>query len=240
MKWGLFADVIRYTLCACLLLCCGSEFALPQQFPNLAEGQVLYMVHCAKCHGASGDGISAAVTIAGPRIQAVHDPADVMTAMETGPSHMPVFAYVLSVQQMHDVADYVTQKLATIPLSGGELSKGGELYRAYCSTCHRTAGRGGALVFAGTNAPALTHYSPALVAGAIRWGPGAMPSFPPSVLSDQDLASIVEYVKYAQQPPNPGGNTLNWYGPVSEGFVAWLIVFVMVGVVGWIEIRGRG
>lgn len=223
---------------ACVVM---ARVVMAQTEPDpLVEGQAVFQSKCAKCHGEQGEGISAAVTIAGPRIQAVHNPGDVITAVESGPGHMPTFAFALTVQQINDVAQYVTQKLATIPLGGGELSKGGELYRVYCAACHRTAGRGGALVYAGTNAPNLTHYSPALIAGAIRWGPGPMPSFPPSVLSDQDLASIVAYVKFVQQPPSPGGNSLNFYGPVAEGFVGWMIVLVLVGLTGWIEKGGRG
>ena len=103
---------------------------------------------------------------------------------------------------MRTVSQYVAQKLAVIPLSGGNLSEGGELYRIHCASCHRTDVRGGALGFVGRNAPSLVNKSPALVAGAIRWGPGAMPSFPPSALSDQQVASIVDYVVTVQHPVN--------------------------------------
>jgi ubiquinol-cytochrome c reductase cytochrome c subunit len=163
-----------------------------------------------------------------------------MMAMEVGPSHMPVFSYVLSVQEMRSVADYVTKDLAVIPLNGGDLSQGGKMFRQYCAPCHRTAVRGGALVFTGTNAPALTGKSPAMVAGAIRFGPGPMPSFPASVITDKQLASIVDYVEFVQHPPSPGGTSLNWYGPVSEGFVAWVILFLLVLSTGWIEKGGKG
>ena len=153
---------------------------------------------------------------------------------------MPQFQYVLSVEQMHAVSDYVAQQIADIPLGGGDLSHGGELFRAYCASCHRTAVRGGALAFVGTNAPSLTGKSAALVAGAIRWGPGPMPSFPPKVLNDHDVASIVLYVRRVQQPPNPGGNPMNWYGPVAEGFAAWAGMLLMVGIAAWIEKGGKG
>jgi len=67
-----------------------------------------------------------------------------------------------------------------------------------------------------------------------------MPAFPPSVLNDQQLASVVDYVKFVQQPPSPGGTPLNWYGPVAEGFVAWVAMFALIAIVGWIEKGGRG
>lgn len=180
------------------------------------------------------------VSILGPSLQAEHDPGRVMAAVETGPSHMPRFSYVLSVEDMHSVADYVAQDLAVIPLGGGDVGKGGEWFRMYCAPCHRTAVRGGALGFVGTNAPDLAGKSAALIAGAIRWGPGPMPKFPPAVLDDRQVASIVAYIQTIQQPASPGGNSLNWYGPVPEGLAAWVFVFGMILVAMWIEKGGRG
>ncbi len=204
------------------------------------DGKAIFELRCAKCHGENGSGVTAAITIAGPSLLAEHDHGAAMTAMEVGPSHMPSFARVLSIAEMRAVADYVTQHIAVIPLSAGNLSDGGKLFRIYCAPCHRTAVRGGALAFTGVNAPALTEKSPALVAGAIRWGPGPMPSFPASVLDDKQLDSIVEYVKFVQHPPNPGGSSLGWYGPVAEGFAAWLVLLGVVIATGWIEKGGKG
>jgi len=161
-------------------------------------------------------------------------------AMEVGPSHMPSFAYVLSVQEMRSVADYVTQKLAVIPLAAGDIGEGGKLFRIYCAPCHRTAVRGGALVFTGINAPDLSQESAALIAGAIRWGPGPMPAFPPSVLDNKQLNSVVDYIKFVQHPPSPGGSPMNWFGPTAEGFAVWVCLFGLIIVTGWIEKGGKG
>jgi quinol---cytochrome-c reductase cytochrome c subunit len=180
------------------------------------------------------------MSIAGPSLQAEHNYGTVMTAIETGPSHMPSFVYVLSVPQIHAVADYVTKTIAVIPLTGGNLGNGGELFRMYCAACHRTAARGGALAFTGVNAPALVGKSPALVAGAIRWGPGPMPKFPPAILSDRQLASIVDYVTFVQRPPDPGGNPLRYYGPVAEGFIGFVAVLLLIAVSMWVEMGGNG
>ena len=184
--------------------------------------------------------MSAAVTYAGPSLEAEHNAGKVMTALEVGPEHMPQFQYVLSGEEMRTVSQYVAQKLAVIPLSGGNVSEGGELYRTHCASCHRTDVRGGALGFVGQNAPSLVNKSPALVAGAIRWGPGPMPSFPPSALSDQQVASIVDYVVTVQHPVNPGGNPMKWYGPVAEGVAAWVSVLVLILFSMWAERGGKG
>lgn len=206
---------------------------------NDPNGQVIFEHRCATCHGNDAGGISSQITIAGPSLKAVHNPGDVMTAMEVGPSHMPSFARVLSIDEMRAVANYVPT-LANISLEGGDLSQGGKLFREYCAPCHHTSVRGGALAFTGVNAPSLLQKSPEIIAGAIRWGPGPMPQFPPSVLSDKQIASIVKYVEFVKHPPSPGGSPMNWFGPVAEGFVAWVVMFFLVVLTGWIEKGGKG
>ncbi len=204
------------------------------------DGKAIFEEHCSKCHGDQGQGISAVVSIAAPCLQAEHNPGKVIAAVELGPGHMPSFASTLSMPQIHAVADYVTQHLAVIPLENGNIGQGGVLFRQYCASCHRTAVRGGALAFVGTNAPALTDFSGAVIAGAIRWGPGPMPAFPRAAITDQQVASIVTYIKYAQHPLSPGGSALNWYGPVAEGFVAWVGVLALIFLTVWIERGGKG
>jgi ubiquinol-cytochrome c reductase cytochrome c subunit len=205
-----------------------------------AKGAAIFAQRCATCHGTTGEGLSGVVGIAGPSLKAEHDHGRVMTAVEFGPSHMPTFSYVLSVPEIRSVADFVTTRIATIPLQGGDLSSGGDLFRMYCSSCHRTAVRGGAMAFTGVNAPQLTGKSPELIAGAIRWGPGPMPAFPPAVLDDHQLASVVKYVVYVQHPPDPGGNPLRYYGPVSEGMAAFAVIAGLGVAVMWIEKGGQG
>lgn len=233
---------LRLTLCVLILMLLTSGVAHCQQPESGAtpDGAAIFAQHCAVCHGDHGQGISSVISIAGPSLQAEHNHGTVMTAVETGPSHMPSFVRILTVPQIRSVAYYVTQHLAVIPLSGGNVAEGGILFRKNCAECHRTAVRGGALAYAGINAPALVGKSPALVAGAIRWGPGPMPPFPKSVISDEQLASIVKYVSFAQNPPSPGGNPLNFYGPVAEGFVGWVGVLALILFTVWIERGGRG
>jgi quinol---cytochrome-c reductase cytochrome c subunit len=218
----------------------GSSPVFAQTAPATPDGAALFAQHCAVCHGDRGQGVNAIVSVAGPNIQAEHDQGQVLTAVETGPSHMPSFSRILSVEEMRAVSSFVVQRIAVIPLSGGDVSHGGILYRTYCSACHRTDVRGGALAFSGANAPDLSAKSPAIIAGAVRSGPGPMPSFPPSVLDDKELASIVAYVQAVQHPPNPGGRPMHWFGPVAEGLAAWVAVFSLLAVTMWIERGGKG
>lgn len=235
--WVLISSLARLWLFASLV--CG--FAAGQQPQGVtANGVAIFSQKCAVCHGDKGQGVAAAVTIAGPSLQAERDIGTIMTAIESGPSHMPAFSRVLTVPQIREVSQYVSSEIAVIPLAGGDLATGGELFRADCAACHRTAVRGGALAFAGRNAPALTDKSAALIAGAIRWGPGTMPSFPRTVLDDRQLASVVKYVRFVQHPPDPGGNPLKYYGPVSEGGVGAAMLLSLIGIAMWIEKGGRG
>lgn len=235
----------RYQLAGCIRAIVTWVFAIlittPACFSQQApDGKQLFEQHCAECHGERGEGISAAVSYAGPSLQAEHNPGKVMTAIEYGPEHMPRFEYVLTIDQIRAVANYVTRDLAVIPLSGGNVTNGGELFRTYCATCHRSAVRGGALGYVGTNAPPLVDKSPEIIAGAIRWGPGPMPKFPPSVLSDEQVASIVDYIQTVQHPASPGGDPMHWYGPTSEGFAAWVVLLIAILFTMWAERGGQG
>lgn len=205
-----------------------------------SDGRDIYGKNCSNCHGALGQGLSGIISIAGPSLQAEHDSQTVLETVQTGKGIMPSFKPILSQRQMDAVADYVTRQLAIIPLAGGNLSEGGTLFRVYCAPCHGTPARGGALAFAGVNAPSLVRMSPGTIAGTIRWGPGPMPSFPASAISDKQLDSIVMYVQFLQHPPNPGGTTMRYYGSVAEGFIAWIAIFLLVATAGWIEKKGQG
>ena len=233
--------VVPLIVGVCILMLPACRFAAGQQPEDGTppDGSAIFSQKCAVCHGARGQGIATGVSMAGPSIRAEHDEAQVMATVESGPSHMHAFSS-LTVPQIRAVSGYVSTDLAVIPMTGGDIGEGGKLFRMYCATCHRTAVRGGALAFAGRNAPALTDKSAALIAGAIRWGPGTMPSFPPTVLDDQQLDSVVKYVKFVQHPPDPGGNPLKYYGPVSEGCVGAVMLLSLIGIAVWIEWGGKG
>jgi ubiquinol-cytochrome c reductase cytochrome c subunit len=200
------------------------------------NGATLYEKKCLVCHGPQGKGTT------GPSLQSIHDANQVTQMIRVGKGNMPSFAQQLSPKEIQAIAAYVTQKLAvaTPSLHGGDVSEGGVLYRANCAACHQVAARGGALVFASGNAPSLFGQGADAIAGAIRSGPGEMPTFPPSVFNDHQVASIVKYVQFVRDPPAPGGLPLNYFGPVAEGLIA-LIAVVLLAVIGrWIEGKGRG
>ncbi len=217
-----------------------ADMGWSQMTANSAEAAELFSRHCAVCHGEAGQGVSAIISIAGPSLQAEHNPGQVMLAMETGPSHMPRFETILTVPQMRLIAGFVARHLAVIPLTQGRLGQGGKLYRVNCASCHGAVIQGGALGFTGLNAPGLRGKPVALVAGAIRWGPGPMPRFSRAELSAQDVASIADYVRYLRRPSHPGGAALHWNGPVPEGAVAWALALSLMVFTIWLEKGGKG
>ncbi len=199
-----------------------------------ASGAGLYAENCAVCHGPQGQGKI------GPSLQAAHDAQPVLAMIRSGKGMMPPFAQRLTAAQTQAVADYVTHTLATVALTGGNLSEGGVLFRVNCAPCHRTDARGGALAFTQHNAPALTGLSAATIAGAIRSGRGPMPAFPPTVFNQRELASIVTYARFVRHPPHPGGYTVDYVGPVAEGLIALLMVAALGVIAYWIEFQGKG
>jgi ubiquinol-cytochrome c reductase cytochrome c subunit len=121
-------------------------------------------------------------------------------------------------------------------LGGGNLAEGGSLFRLECAACHAWAGDGGALVH--REAPGLHEATDTQIAEAIRIGPGQMPAFGAAALTDEQLASVVAYVRYLDRPNDRGGNALWHLGPFAEGGVALAAVGALLLFVRWIGERG--
>ncbi|HXY71952.1 MAG TPA: c-type cytochrome [Actinomycetota bacterium] len=194
-----------------------------------AAGQVLYEEHCASCHGATGEG-----TAQGPVILDL-GPAAYDFMMSTG--RMPLSQPgaqavrkppVLSPAEIKAITAYL---VSLSPGSGtaipnvqplfGNLSDGEQVYQLNCAPCHGANGNGGAVGVQA--APSLHLATPTQIGEAVRIGPGTMPVFDPTVISDQQLNSLARYVLYLRHPDNPGGISLHLGGPVVEGFVGLVI-----------------
>jgi ubiquinol-cytochrome c reductase cytochrome c subunit len=220
--------IVRILLICVLLLHAYPAAAVP--------GADVFSRFCERCHGPDGKGGDI-----GPSLAAATDRQLIVETVQKGRGKMPPFQGLLTQDEIAAVADYVWETVAGFSVEGADLSRGGVVYRINCSPCHRTAVRGGALVYSeAVVAPPLVGLNTAAIARAIRTGPGPMPAFPASVFDDSDLRSIVRYVRFMQDPPHPGGLPLGFYGPVAEGLVAFAAVGILVVICGWIEFRGRG
>lgn len=209
------------------------------------EGEETYLATCAGCHGARGEGTRWAPRIADQGAAG----ADFMMRTGRMPLRRPTDPIdrgppSLTDQQIAQIADYVGRlgEGPDIPdpmPDEGDLGVGADLYLLNCASCHGSTGVGAALV-GSRNAPSVARSSPLVIAEAVRAGPGPMPAYPPAVLDDHDLDSLVRYVVTLGEGEAPGGWSLGRWGPVAEGAAAWLIgVVAVVWAAAWIEGRGR-
>ncbi|MEZ5139308.1 MAG: c-type cytochrome [Acidimicrobiales bacterium] len=206
-------------------------------------GREIYLGDCATCHGPTGRGSDRGPTLEGVGAAAI----DFM--VRTGrmpldhpddPSMRRPPAYDRAAQRR--LIAYATEltgggpAVPEVDLAAGDLSEGGRLYRLQCAACHSWAGNGGAL--ADRAAPAVTPASPVEIAEAVRTGPGAMPVFGSSAISDDQLSSLVAYTHALQDPDDRGGWALWHLGPMSEG-AAGLILGVggLLVVARWLGTR---
>jgi ubiquinol-cytochrome c reductase cytochrome c subunit len=218
----------------------------------LRTGKQLFDTSCVTCHGVNLQG----VTDRGPSLIGVGDAA-VYFQVSTGrmpamrgeaqaPQKPPQFdgeqiealgAYVQSNGGGPQVPREENGQVASESLLGGDVARGGDLFRLNCSSCHNFTGKGGALS-SGKYAPELTDAEPAQIYTAMLTGPQNMPKFSDRQLSPEEKRDIVSYVRMAAEAPDPGGYGLGGFGPTSEGMAIWIIgIVACIAFALWIGAR---
>jgi ubiquinol-cytochrome c reductase cytochrome c subunit len=205
---------------------------------QVAEGQALFRVTCASCHGLNGEGQTTG-TIQGPPLAGV-GAASVDFQVSTGRMPMarpeaqaPVKKNLYTEEEIAALAAYVASlgPGPAIPapedydpanVSEEDLARGGELFRTNCSACHNFSGAGGALP-GGKYAPSLYGVSNKHLYQAMITGPQQMPVFSDEVMRPEDKRAIIGYLNELHDRPQDGGLALGGLGPVSEGLWAWII-----------------
>jgi ubiquinol-cytochrome c reductase cytochrome c subunit len=221
-----------------------------RQVATADDGRVIYLRSCASCHGPQGEG-----TVAGPGLQnSGAAAADFMLRTGRMPLNLPGDPTRRRPPAYDDatiraLVDYVASlssgpAVPNVVVSGADISRGRALYTAECASCHGPSG-GGDAIGGGVSAPALTESDPRTVGEAIRIGPGVMPVFSASALSDDEVADIAAYIQLLRNPPTPGGLQPPLVGPVAEGFVAVVVgLGLLIVIVRWVEpgprLRRRG
>jgi ubiquinol-cytochrome c reductase cytochrome c subunit len=236
-----------------LVAAAGDPARRAQQPPDdeelLARGAELYEQGCSSCHGPRGQGIEIRDGAAGgPSLEDAGE-AGAYYYLSTG--RMPLSNSEEQPERKdraysdEDIAALVAfvaslgdgPALPDVDPEDADLAAGGSIYRANCQPCHTASGTGGALSY-GQAAPRLGPAEPAEIAAAIRIGPGQMPVFDTRTIDPNELDDVVRYVRYLQQPEDPGGLPIGRTGPIPEGFVAWLVGMVaLLGLVVWIGTR---
>ncbi len=194
-------------------------------------GAVIFAANCAGCHGDHGQGYI------GPNQQADAFPSLVAGMVTRGGISMPAFPQ-LSAAQVAAVSDYVATQIAAPAARTATVAQGGELFRLYCSGCHSSTGRGGALS-QGRNAPSLADFPPAEALAAMILGRGNMPIFAGTTFDVRQQAAVALYVETLHSPPSPGGWGLGYIGPVTEGLAAFAGLGLLVLVAVWLA-WGKG
>lgn len=196
-------------------------------------GGRVFAENCSGCHGAKGEGY------VGPPLAPAGFASLVSGMVEQGGVNMPPFGGVLSSQDIDAVAEYVSQELADPASHQARTPQGGELFRLYCSGCHSSTGSGGAMPV-GRNAPNIRKYPPAEALAAMILGPGNMPALAGNAFDVRQQTSIALYVQVlAPDPPSPGGRGLGYLGPVPEGAVGAVALFLLILVAVWLAWRSR-
>jgi ubiquinol-cytochrome c reductase cytochrome c subunit len=217
----------------------------------LRTGKQLFDTSCVTCHGANLQG----VPDRGPSLIGVGEAAVYfqvstgrMPAMR-GEAQAPEKPPQFDEAQIDALGAYVQANgggpvvpredghIAQQSLIGGDVARGGDLFRLNCSSCHNFTGKGGALS-SGKYAPDLAGANPAQIYTAMLTGPQNMPKFSDRQLSPEEKRDIVAYVRMASEAPNPGGYGLGGFGPTSEGMAAWIIgIVAVIGAALWIGSR---
>jgi ubiquinol-cytochrome c reductase cytochrome c subunit len=199
--------------------------------PSGFDARTTYLGDCAICHGVDGRGTSRAKAIAD------RGAADVDYELTTGRMPLPPLAKKgirirrhpprYSPPEIAALDAYVSGlggdsgvPIPRVDLSHAGVAQGGELFRGQCAACHAWAGDGGALL--NREAPSLHRSTPTQIAEAVRVGPGSMPAFGQAAFTDDDVNSLIAYVRYLDHPRDRGGNPLWHLGPLPEGMVAWV------------------
>jgi ubiquinol-cytochrome c reductase cytochrome c subunit len=214
----------------------------PALSATAAQGKQLYETSCITCHGRNAQGVPGR----GPSLIGAGSAA-VEFQVDTG--RMPATRQEaqidrkipqLNQDQARQIGAYI-QELGGGPslpqdadLSGGDVSRGGALFRVNCSSCHAFGGGGGALS-SGKFAPSLDQATARDMYTAMLSGPQNMPVFGDNQLSPDEKRDIIAYVQHLQNDGDPGGWGIGRIGPVTEGLAIFLIgIVALVFTTLWI------
>ncbi|QNP62912.1 c-type cytochrome [Streptomyces genisteinicus] len=211
----------------------------------IKEGQKLYTVGCASCHGTGGQGTSDGPSLVGVGSAAVDFQVGTgrMPAQQPG-AQVPKKPNIYTQKEIDQLAAYVAS-LGAGPITptkeqfdpaDADIANGGELFRTNCAQCHNFTGKGGALT-EGKYAPDLNGVSPKHLYEAMQTGPQNMPSFPDGIMPEQEKRDIIAYVKAvnSDDTPSPGGFALGGLGPVAEGLFGWVFgLGSLIAVAVWV------
>ena len=211
---------------------------------QVEQGKKLFLANCSTCHGLGGEGTKDGPSLAGVGAAAVD--------FQVGTGRMPMAKPDVQAPRKDEIqfdeeeiaamAAYVAS-LAPGPAipegeyttgEGGNVAKGGELFRVNCAMCHNFAGSGGALT-RGKYAPSLRDVEGKHIYEAMVTGPQSMPVFSDNNITPESKNDIIAFLHSIDKQENPGGMALGNLGPVSEGLFIWVFgLGIMIGFAVWL------
>lgn len=234
----------------------GSADASDKDEDKVEAGRELFLVGCASCHGENGEGIETKTgENYGPSLVGV-GAAAVDFQVGTGRMPMAISGHQVSRKEPVYTDEEISQLAAYVDSLGPgpsipedkyldyenatdeQVSNGGEFFRTNCTACHNSVGAGGALP-SGRSAPTLEDVSAKHMFEAMQTGPQQMPKFSNDVMTPQDKADVIAFVKSVQAQGDTGGYGGGSVGPVSDGLIAWIVgIAGLVGFAVWIGAHG--
>ncbi|MDX1510323.1 MAG: c-type cytochrome [Nitriliruptorales bacterium] len=204
---------------------------------NVSRGATLYGTSCALCHGENARGSDDGPSLIGVGAASVdfmlrtgrmplEDPDE---PMRRGPQQVSdadreaLVAWIASLSEGPEIPD-------VSGIANADLARGLELFTSNCAACHGPTAAGVAVGQRDVSSD-LDVAEPIEIAEAIRTGPGVMPVFGEELIDDQDLQAITAWVLDLRERAAPGGAAIGRSGPVTEGFVAWLVGFGLLTIV---------
>jgi mono/diheme cytochrome c family protein len=199
---------------------------LPIAPSEILDFSTLYQQNCAGCHGAEGKG-GAAIALANPVYLAIANDSILHRATADGirGTSMPAFAQsaggMLTDKQVDAIVGGIRNRwskpdsfLGADPppyssSKSGDSARGSEVYAAYCSSCHGTAGRGGQKASSIVEGSFLALVSDQglrtiVIGGRPELGaPDWRGNIPGKPMSAQDVSDVVAWLS-AQRPKFPG------------------------------------
>ena len=211
---------------------------------TISAGKKLFLANCATCHGANAQGGAAGPSLAGVGAASVD--------FQVGTGRMPLANPGVQAMRKTEQVQRRADRSSSPPTSrrwprarpsrtrqstsgqGGDIAKGGELFRVNCAMCHNFAGSGGALT-RGKYAPNLRNVTGAHIYEAMATGPQSMPVFNDANITPENKRDIIAYLHDVDKNDNPGGLNLGNLGPVSEGLFAWTFgIGILIACAVWL------
>lgn len=216
---------------------------------DIGEGKKLFLANCATCHGlnAQGSATTKFDGVAGPSLIGVGAAA---VDFQVGTGRMPLAApgpqapqgpVRYTDEQISQLAAYIASlapgpaiPTAEAAAAGGNIAKGGAIFRVNCAMCHNFAGAGGALT-RGKYAPAIADISSTRIYEAMLTGPQAMPVFNDANITPENKRDVIAFLNTTQAESKAGGAALGNLGPVTEGLFAWVAgIGALIGCAVWL------